>query len=304
MSTRELIVLGSASQVPTRHRNHNGYLLLWDGEGYLFDPGEGTQRQMTLFGARANQITRICVSHFHGDHCLGLAGIVQRISLDRVPHVVPVHYPASGQHFFDRLRFASAFDDHSRIEPRPLIHPGIQSDGNPALIALPLEHSIESWGYRIQTPPTVHLLPERLAALGVRGPAVKEMLRAGGVQIGEGWVAVEEVSYQRAGRAVAVVMDTRRCDAAVELAKDVDVLVIESTYLHTERKEAWERGHLTARDAAEIATAAGAKKLVLTHFSQRYPSVAPFLEEASALHPDVHAAEDGDRISCRPASPE
>lgn len=305
MSTRELLVLGSASQVPTRHRNHNGYLLLWDGEGILFDPGEGTQRQMTIFGARASQITRICVSHFHGDHCLGLAGIVQRISLDRVPHTVPIHYPASGQVYFDRLRHASVFDDQAHIEERPLLTPGVQHDGEPAIMAAPLEHTIESWGFRIQTAPTVHLLPERLAALGVKGPIVKELLKAGGVQIGgsadEGgrWVKLEEVSEQRAGRAVAVIMDTRRCEAAVQLARDADVLVIESTYLQSERKEAWERGHLTARDAAEIGVAAGAKRLVLTHFSQRYPSTAPFLEEASAIHPDVITAEDGARIPCR-----
>lgn len=300
MSTRELIVLGSASQVPTRHRNHNGYLLLWDGDGYLFDPGEGTQRQMTIFGVRATQITNICISHFHGDHCLGLAGIIQRISLDRVPQSIPIYYPSSGQVYFDRLRHASAFDDHSRIEPRPLAHPGVQQRGEPSLIALPLEHSIESWGYRIQTAPSVHLLPERLAARGVQGKAIRELVQAGSVRVGEQTIQLTEVSEQRAGRAVAVVMDTRRCDAAVELARDVDVLVIESTYLQSERKEAWDRGHLTARDAAEIAVAAGARRLVLTHFSQRYPSVTPFLEEAAAVHPDVIVAEDGARISCRP----
>ena len=72
MSHRELVVLGSASQVPTRHRNHNGYLVRWDGHGLLFDPGEGTQRQMTTFGVPSSAINRVLVTHFHGDHCLGL----------------------------------------------------------------------------------------------------------------------------------------------------------------------------------------------------------------------------------------
>ena len=78
MSLRELLVLGTASQVPTRHRNHNGYLLRWDGRGLLFDPGEGTQRQMIRNGVSATDITRILITHFHGDHCLGLPGIIQR----------------------------------------------------------------------------------------------------------------------------------------------------------------------------------------------------------------------------------
>ena len=95
MSVRELVVLGTSSQVPTRHRNHNGYFLRWDGHGLLFDPGEGTQRQMIIAGVTATSITRIFVTHFHGDHCLGLASMVQRISLDNVPHRIPTHFPAS-----------------------------------------------------------------------------------------------------------------------------------------------------------------------------------------------------------------
>lgn len=299
MSTRELVVLGTASQVPTRFRNHNGYLLLWDGHGILFDPGEGTQRQMTFASVRAMQITRICITHFHGDHCLGLAGIIQRISLDRVPHTVPIHYPASGQVYLDRLRHASIFDDQAHIEERPLHEPGIQDHGNPVLVARPLAHTVESWGYRIQEAPSVHFLPERLAALGVVGPAIGRLMREGKIEVNGRWIGIEEVSEQKPGAAIAFVMDTKPCDAAIELAQGADLLVAESTYLESERREAHERGHMTARDAAEIARTAGAKRLVLTHFSQRYPSVEPFLEEAGKIHPEVVAAHDGSRISCR-----
>jgi ribonuclease Z len=300
MSARELVVLGTASQVPTRYRNHNGYLLLWDGQGFLFDPGEGTQRQMVISGVSASQITAVCVSHFHGDHCLGLPGIIQRISLDQVPHRIPVFYPASGQVYFDRLRRASIFDDRSDIEPRPLREPGPQHDGNPGIISLPLEHTTESWGYRIQEPDRVHCLPERLEAAGVRGRAIGELVRTGRVEVEGRVVGIEEVSERSRGAAIAFVMDTRKCRAAVELARDVDVLIAESTYLVSEQREARQRGHMTARDAAELAVEAGAQKLVLTHFSQRHPSVRPFLDEASAIHPDVVAAVDGMRIDCRP----
>ncbi|MFD7828691.1 MBL fold metallo-hydrolase, partial [Kitasatospora sp. NPDC059803] len=126
MSQRELVVLGTASQVPTRHRNHNGYLLRWDGEGLLFDPGEGTQRQMLLAGVSATQITRIAVTHFHGDHCLGLAGVIQRINLDRVPHPVDVYFPASGEVYFERLRHATAYHETAVLRPRPIDEPGPQ----------------------------------------------------------------------------------------------------------------------------------------------------------------------------------
>ena len=97
VSNRELVILGTASQAPTRSRNHNGYFLRWDDEGLLFDPGEGTQRQMLFAGVTASQVTRICVTHLHGDHCLGLPGVLARMSLDRVPHPVEVCYPAGSR---------------------------------------------------------------------------------------------------------------------------------------------------------------------------------------------------------------
>ena len=116
MSVRELVVLGTASQAPTRHRNHNGYLLRWDGEAILFDPGEGTQRQFTLAGVSAASVDRICITHFHGDHCLGLPGMIMRLSLDAGSLPVPVHYPASGQSHFERLRFATAGQEHVPVD--------------------------------------------------------------------------------------------------------------------------------------------------------------------------------------------
>ena len=120
MSTRELVVLGTASQVPTRHRNQNGYLLRWDGEGILFDPGEGTQRQMLRAGVAATDITRICITHFHGDHSLGLSGVIQRLSLDKVRHPVDAHFPASGAHYFARLRHATAFYETADLREHPI----------------------------------------------------------------------------------------------------------------------------------------------------------------------------------------
>src|SRR3954465_3286877 len=115
MSARELIVLGTASQAPTRYRNHNGYLLRWDGHGVLFDSGEGTQRQLLLAGVAASRIDDICITHFHGDHCLGLPGMLQRVSLDRVAHPVRLRYPAGGQEYVDRLRRAAIFDDRADV---------------------------------------------------------------------------------------------------------------------------------------------------------------------------------------------
>ncbi|MFF4300051.1 ribonuclease Z [Streptomyces sp. NPDC001601] len=267
MSVRELVVLGTASQVPTRHRNHNGYLLRWDGEGILFDPGEGTQRQMLRAGAAAHDLNRICVTHFHGDHCLGLAGVVQRINLDQVPHPVTAHYPRSGQRFFDRLRYATAYRETVGITEVP-----VDADGDLAvtpaytLEARRLSHPVESYGYRLTEPDGRRMLPERLAAHGITGPDVGRIQREGVL----GGVTLDEVSEVRRGQRFAFVMDTRLCEGVHALAEGCDLLVIESTFLDEDARLAADHGHLTAGQAAAVARDAGVRHLVLTHFSQRY----------------------------------
>jgi len=297
MSARELVVLGTASQVPTRYRNHNGYLLRWDAEGVLFDPGEGTQRQMISAAVTASMITQICITHFHGDHCLGFASMVQRISLDRVPQTVNVFYPASGQVYYDRLRRASIFHDVSHIAPRPIREAGIIEQNKAfTLSTLPLDHGVDAWGFRFEEPRSRTMLPDKLAAAGVRGPAIGTLLREGSIEIDGRKVLLEDVSLDKPGQSVAFVMDTRLCDNAYELARDVDLLICESTYLHQDVDKARSNGHMTARQAAMVARDSGARKLVLTHFSQRYPSTKPFLAEARVLHEDVVAARDGDVV--------
>ena len=294
MSSRALVVLGTASQVPTRHRNHNGYFVRWDDVGVLVDPGEGTQRQMILAGVRASRIHHICITHFHGDHCLGLAGVIQRISLDGVPHEVHIHYPASGEAYFQRLRRASIFKDRSRIVPRPFDADGVLFEGDGyTLSTARLDHTVPAWGFRIQEPDRHSLDGKALAAMGLRGPVVGRLAKEGVVEVDGRVVRVEDVSVRRPGQALSIVMDTRPCDGAVTLSRGVDLLVCESTYLMTEVKEAWDRGHMTAAQAAELAVAAGARRLVLSHFSQRHPDHTVFLDEAQPIFADCVAAEDG-----------
>jgi ribonuclease Z len=297
VSDRELVVLGTASQAPTRYRNHNGYFLRWDGRAVVFDPGEGTQRQMVIAGVRASEIHRICVTHFHGDHCLGLPGVLQRCSLDRVTHPVAVHYPASGQEYFDRLRHAAIYDDFAAVEPRPVQTAGVQDDdGFLRVIARPLEHRVDVFGYRLEEPPGRTMLPDRLEALGVTGPMVADLLAAGAITTGGRTVRIDEVSVARSGQVVAFVMDTRPCEEAIALAQGADLLVCEATFLDEEAHLAREYFHMTARDAATVAREAGARRLVLSHFSQRHPDLEPYLVEASAVHDDVVVARDGLRV--------
>jgi ribonuclease Z len=294
MSVRELVVLGTASQVPTRQRNQNGYLLRWDGEGFLFDPGEGAQRQMLHAGVAATDITRICITHFHGDHCLGLPGIVQRLSLDGVKHPVHAHFPASGAHFFERLRHATSFYETADLRENPIAGDGVIAEGKfGTLEAIKLSHPVESFGYRLVEPDGRQMLPDRLRELGVAGPDVGVLQRTG--RLGD--IKLEDVSVERRGQWFGFVMDTRLCDGVYALAEGVDMLVIESTFLAEDTGIAGDFGHLTAQQAARVAKESGVHTLVLTHFSQRYPEPERFAEEARReFDGEIVVAADLERV--------
>ncbi|MEO5875247.1 MAG: MBL fold metallo-hydrolase, partial [Streptosporangiaceae bacterium] len=250
MSMRDLVVLGSASAVPTRRRNHNGYFLRWDGHGFLFDPGEGTQRQLTMAGIAVSDLTWLCVTHFHGDHCLGVPGILQRIARDQVGHPVDAVYPASP--YWERLRHASSFHDVADIREHPLTGEVVELEaGGLTLTARRLDHGIEAYGYRLVEPDGRTMLPDRLREHGISGPQVR----------GLSGPLLQECSVVRRGQKVAFVMDTRLCDAVFELADGVDLLVIESTFLDADERLAAAHGHLTARQAGRVAREAGVRRL-------------------------------------------
>lgn len=290
---RELVVLGTASQVPTRTRNHNGYLLLWDGEGLLLDPGEGTQRQMIHAGVSATQVHRIGLTHVHGDHCYGLPGVLSRMALDGVAHPVHLHYPASGEDVVRALVAVASPGVDLRLHPH-----GGPGEVAPGLEVRPLLHRVETYGYRLVEPDGRTMVPERLAAAGVRGPDVGRLARDGRL----GGVRLEDVSVPRRGQRFAFVMDTAPCPGAEELSEGADLLVAESTFADEDVELAREYGHLTAGQAGALAAAGGARRLLLTHFSSRYTDLEPLREQARATAGGavVTVARDLDRVGLPP----
>jgi ribonuclease Z len=298
---RQLVVLGTAAQSPTAQRNQNGHVVRWGAELVLFDPGEGTQRQLVRAGIPVAQLTRICITHAHGDHCLGLAGVLQRRSLDPSPAPIDVHVPAS------MVPVVAAAIASSSWEPGGLdvrVHAVRDGDalllgGGVTLAALGLDHTVDTLGWRLELPTARHLVPELLAARGVPERDTTRLRRDGMWRAPDGTlVRLDEVSVVEPGAAFAFVMDTRPCAAAVELARDAQLAVFEATYLDGEGEAslADAHGHSTARAAAAMAVEAGVGRLVLAHFSERHPDEAAFAAEAAAVHPDVVAAHDLDVI--------
>lgn len=293
MSVRDVTILGCSSQQPTRFRNHGAYLFRWNDEGLLFDPGEGTQRQFIFANIAPTVVSRIFVSHFHGDHCLGLGSILMRLNLDKVTHPIHCYYPASGKKYFDRLRYGTIYHETIQVVEHPVSQEGlVEDDGKFRIEATFLEHGIDNIGWRITEPDVRKFDDQALKSRGIGGPLVRELIYQGFLDINGTRVPIEDVSWIRKGDSIAIVIDTRFCQNAIDISKGAKILLCESTYLEEHRDLAYHHFHLTAKEAATIAKQAGVKKLILTHFSARYLNPKDFEIEAKAVFPNVFVAED------------
>ncbi|WP_139414755.1 ribonuclease Z [Chlamydia abortus] len=293
MSCRELVVLGCSSQQPTRTRNQGAYLFRWNNEGLLFDPGEGTQRQFIFANIAPTVVSRIFISHFHGDHCLGLGSMLMRLNLDKVTHPIHCYYPASGKKYFDRLRYGTIYHETIHVIEHPIDKEGIVEDfGNFRIEARKLNHLVDTLGWRITEPDTIKFIPEKIKAAGLRGPIMQDLLRNEHVTVNGKTLYLKDLSYIRKGDSIAVIADTLPCPSIVDLAKNARIMLCESTYLEEHSHLAESHYHMTAKQAATQALAAGAQQLVLTHFSARYLNSKEFEIEAGKIFPNVTAAEE------------
>lgn len=293
MSTRDVIVLGSSSQQHTRFRNHGAYLVRWNNEGFLFDPGEGTQRQFIFAGVAPPTVTRIFISHFHGDHCLGFGSILLRLNLDKVEHEIHCYYPASGQVYFDRLRYGSIYHETIRVVLHPVAHEGlVEDDGKFRIEAFALDHGVDNFGWRIQESSVRKFHKEKLRALGLDGPIVRRLQEEDLIEWQGKKIHFSDVGWVRRGDILAVAIDTLPTANLVALARDASLFICESTYLDRDRDLAQSHMHLTAKQAAGAAKQAGARHLLLTHFSARYQDMGEFAQEAGAIFPRPWIAED------------
>lgn len=293
MSVKDITILGCSSQQPTRYRNHGAYLFRWNNEGLLFDPGEGTQRQFIFANVAPTVVNRIFVSHFHGDHCLGLGSFLMRLNLDKVTHPIHCYYPASGKKYFDRLRYGTIYHETINVVEHPVSEAGIvEDDGRFKIEATFLDHGVDNIGWRITEPNVRKYDQSALNRFGIRGLQMRELIEKGSITIDGRLIDIEEVSWIRQGDSIAIVIDTRYCSNAVNIAKNAKILLCESTYQEEHRDLAYKHFHLTAKQAATLAKEAGVKQLILTHFSARYQNLKDFETEARAVFPNTHIAED------------
>jgi ribonuclease Z len=299
------IVLGTSSGRPTLRRNVSAGALARDGEWLLFDCGEGTQYQLLRTDLRLSRLRYVFVTHLHGDHVLGLPGLLGTLNLARHDRAVDIFGPPGIGRFLRDVSRATYFRPIFPLrvteveEGEVLVTPEITVE------ARRLNHRVVAFGYAVherERPGRFRV--EDAERLGVpAGPLYGRLQRGEAVTLADGRRVEpdEVVDPPRPGRRVAYCTDTGPSESARDLARDADLLIHEATYTSDMADEAVERGHSTAAEAARVARDAGARHLLITHFSPRYEDSEPLLAEARAVFANTTAARDLLEVEVRAA---
>ncbi|WP_031408462.1 ribonuclease Z [Geobacillus vulcani] len=297
----ELLFLGTGAGVPAKERNVSSVALqLLDERGatWLFDCGEATQHQILHTAIRPRRIEHIFITHLHGDHLFGLPGLLGSRSFQSGETPLTVFGPKGIREFVETALSVSGTRLRYELNIAEIEEGVIFDDETFQVIAKRLDHGMPSYGFRVvEKDLPGPLLVDRLRALGVRpGPIYQEIKQGKTVVLEDGTVldGREFVGPPQKGRIVTVLGDTRFCEAAIELARDADVVVHEATFAAAEQRLAHDYFHSTTIDAAEVARRARAKRLILTHISSRYQGAAALqlVAEARSVFPNAELAAD------------
>jgi len=289
----EIVFLGTSSMVPTKERNHSSFFLGFRAEGILFDCGEGTQRQLKIAGINPNRITKILISHWHGDHTLGIPGLLQTLAANKYDKTLKIYGPKGTKKSINYILKTFAFINSISMEIFEIKKTRFYENDEYALEAYPLEHKIPCLGFRFVEKDITKVDMAKAKKLGLsEGPIIGKLQSGKSVIVKGRNIKPSDVTYIQKGRTLGYIADTNRCENCSKIAKDADILISESTFESKLDEKAEDYTHMTARDAAMVAAGADAKKLILTHFSQRYTSVEDLQEEAKTYFPNSVCAYD------------
>jgi len=292
-----IVFLGTAASIPTSTRSLPAVAVQRKGELFIFDCGEGMQRQMLQAKIGLNRKTRVFVTHMHGDHVLGLPGLLQTMSLLGRERPLEIYGPLGIESFVEAIVRTVRFSLTFSVETHDVEKEGfICQDKEYDVQAAWAEHSVPSLGYAlIEKPRPGRFHAERAASLGVpKGPLWSKLQRGEDIKLPDGRVVKpgDIVGPQRPGRKIVYVGDTKPSDVIAEFANGADVLIHEATFGEDLADRAEEDLHSTPTGAAHVAKKAGIGLLVLTHISARYGDSKVLQEEAKRTFPKVLVAED------------
>jgi len=301
----ELTFLGTSASAPSIHRGLSAQVVSYRDLRFLIDCGEGTQRQILRSGLGFRRLHRVLITHGHLDHILGLAGLLSTFSRWEAIDSLEIW---AGEWAMERIQDL-LFGVVLRGARAPLeiilrvVKPGVLFEEQDLTVrAFPVIHRGPGcFGYAFEEATRRPFLPEKAEALGIpSGPLWGKLARGEEINLPDGRAIQPEqvLGPPRRGARLIHVGDCGSTDNLVDICKDADALVIESTYLSVEEDLALKFGHLTAAQAAELAREAGVRQLILTHISRRYRE-KDVLEEAQAIFPNATVARDFDHYEIK-----
>lgn len=284
--------LGTSCMQPTKTRNHSGILLTYNGESILMDCGEGIQRQLRIAGVKPAKITRLLISHWHGDHVFGIPGLMSTMGADKSEMTLHIYGPVGTKKYLEYLFKSFACKDIIQYEVMEVTKGVIFENEDYRLEAQPLKHSVPCVGYSFIEKGRLRINVAKAERLGLNGPILGKLQKGEDVLVNGKKIKSKDVTYPVEEKKVSYIADTVPCNGANALAKDADLLISEGTHLDDIKEKTEKYMHLTVKQAALIASENNAKKLIVTHLSQRYKSVAEIAEEARQHFDNSIVAED------------
>lgn len=300
----EIFILGTSSSFPTEKRSHPCIVLRYEGNYFLFDAGENAQLQMRKAGISPLKIDNIFITHWHGDHTLGLPGLIQSMSMNNREKELNIWGPIGTNRYMYHLLGCCAFGLRFKInvfEIQETEEPIEVYKGKDFKIkAVSVLHDIPTLAYSFETEPYRKINIEYVRQFGLeRHPILKRLQKGEKVTWKGTEIDPEKATILVPGRKFVYSGDTKFCENLIKISKDADVLLIESTYLSKDREISEEKFHLTAEEAGLVGRLSNVKLLVLTHFSQRYNDIKDLVLEAKKNFENVIAAEDFMKITIK-----
>ncbi len=288
-------MLGTSASAPTKERGLSSAAIRYDGKIFLMDCGEGTQMQMLKLGLNIYRIEGIFLTHIHGDHVIGIAGIARTLSLYGKTSPLRIYIPKG---YAKGISMLINFDNpifKYKVEVIEVGSGKVYSDQKVQVSAFKLRHSVETYGYIFEEKKKPKFTIEA-KRLGIRGKLFADIQKKGYLNINGKKIRMEDVSSTQNGRKIVYALDTRPSPSTIRAANDADLLIHEATYSKNEKKLAVERMHSTSEEAATVAKKAGVKRLILTHISTRYKEPEDNLKEARSVFKNCDIAKDGFKI--------
>ena len=266
----KITFLGTSDSIPSAERNPTSILLTYGGENILLDCGEGTQRQMRKAKINPCKVTRILITHWHGDHVLGLPGLLQTLALSGYNKTLFIYGPRGTKQFMGNLFRTFVFKERGKIKIEEVDGKFFETDDF-YIEAKKMTHGTPCNAYAFVKKGKLRIDRNKLKKSKLpSGPLLKKLKEGKNITYKSKKYLAKNLTFQEDGKKISFVFDTSVNPGIFPFVKNSDLFISESTFNSELEEKAKKHNHLTAKQAAEIAKKSKAKKLVLTHISQRY----------------------------------